>query len=309
PLYLITGDDFYYVKMALNDFKSLVDSDMFDFNISYVGAPVNGESLNINLQTPPLMSNYRVIFLSSDGKKLDKEKAKTFEEVIKDWLKNPCPNVVLVVTNEEDNFKFLTKIAEVVDCKKRNTMELVEGVSEIVTKQGYSINDATITEIIIKCNNDMMIIQNELAKLFAIAEDKNITYDLVDKIVINNIEQDIFKLTDNIAKGNSGEAYKIMNNLLASGEQPLKILAMIASQYRRMFICRVSNDSESELAGQLAVKPYAISVAKRSAKEYKPMQLKRLVDKLQLIEFQAKNGEIGMLEGLNLALIYAINRR
>lgn len=309
PFYIINGDDLYFKKSAIAEFKSLVDDMAYDFNITNINTQTSAEGLFITLQTPPLMSDYRIVFLTSDGKKLDKDKAKAYEDKIKEWLKNPCPNVLLVAINEEDCFKFLTKSAVVVDCSKQKTLDLIGDVSSIISQKGYSANEATIKEIIIKCNNDMMIIRNELLKLFAIAEDKIISYDMVSKIVVNNIEQSVFKLTDSIAQGKCGDAYAIMDDLLASGEQPIKILASIISQYRRMFICKVSKDSDAELEKQLAVKPYAISVAKRTAEKYKPMQLKRLVDKLQLIEFQAKSGEIGMLEGLNLALTMAVSGR
>lgn len=307
--YMINGNDLFFKKQAINSFKSIVDEGTFDFNISYLNTAVTAEAFYINLQTPPFMSDYRVIFLSADGKKMEKDKAKAFEDKIKLWLKDPCPNVVLVADNDEDYFKFLAKYAEQIDCKKQNTINLVEQVSKMIANHGYVANDAAIKEIIVKCNNDMMIIANELDKLYAYCEDKNITFDIVSQIVVNNIEQSVFKLTDSIAQGNCGEAYSIMDNLLSSGEQPLKILAAISAQYRRMFICKVSALSSEQLAVQLGVKPFAVEIAKKIAKNYKPMQLKKLVDKFQLIEFQTKNGEIGMLEGLNLAFTYAVNRR
>ncbi len=307
--YLIDGDDFYFKKIAMQTFKSLVDEMAFDFNITYFNPQMSAEALFVNLQTPPLMSDYRLILFGGDGKKLDKDKLKGYDEKITTWLKNPCPGVVLVIINEEDSFKSLSKKAEVVDCSKHNTIELIGLVNDLITKNGYSVNEVTIKELIVKCNNDMMIISNELIKLFALAEDKIISFDMVDNIVVNNIEQSVFKLTDSIAQGNIGGAYTIMEDLLAIGEPPLKILSAISGQYRRMFISKISADSDVVIAEQLGVKPYAIAIAKKTAKNYKPMQLKRLVDKLGLIEYQAKNGEIGMLEGLNLALIYAIDRR
>lgn len=310
PFYLISGNDLFYKKKAYNSFKSLVDEGVSDFNISYCDTSISAELLFINLQTPPLMSDYKVVFLTSDGKKIDKDKARTIEGNISEWIKNPCPNVVLVADSEDDCFKFLSKLAEVVDCKKQNTAILMNEVKNIIADNGYSASDNVVREIIEKCNNDMMIITGELVKLFAYSERKIIDYEMVCDIVVNNIEQSVFKLTDYIAAGNCGEAIAIMDRLLAQGEQPLVILAAIISQYRRMFICKISSLSNEELQRELGVKStYAIEVAKRIGKSYKPMQLKKLVDKLQNIEFMAKNGGISMLDGLNLALTYAINRR
>lgn len=309
PCYLVTGDDLFFKKMAFKHFKKLVSEDAYDFNVVYLTAAIPAEALFVNLQTPPLMSDYRVIFLSGDGKKIEKDKAKAFEDVVKKWIKDACPNVVLVVDSEEDNFKFLTKCAEVVDCKRQTANYLVKQVMSVITKRGYKIAEESVRTLVARCNNDMMIVYNELAKLFALAEDKNITDDMVQSVVISSIEESVFKLTDKIAQENCAEAYQILDSLLASKEEPLKILAAITSQYRRMFMCKVSKLSSAELAAQLGVKEYAIEIARRTASGYKPMQLKKVVDKLQLIEYQAKSGGIGMLEGLNLALAFALNRR
>lgn len=309
PFYMISGDDLYFKKMAISAFKGLVSEDAFDFNITMATTAMSSDAFDVCLQTPPLMSDYRVVFLNSDGKAIPKDKAKEYEEKVKKWVKDPCMNVVLVADNEDDNFKFLSKYAEVVDCKKEKPIYLVGQVCKMISQNGYQINESSVREIVLRCNNDMMIIQNELAKLYAIAEDKNITFDMVQDIVVNNVEQSVFKLTDFIAQGNSGEAFLIVENLLGQGIQPLTILATIASQYRRMFICKVSTQSDEELSKQLGTQQFAVEIAKRTAKSYKPMQLKKIVDKLQLIEYQSKSGEIGMVEGLNLAITYAINRR
>lgn len=307
--YLVTGDDLYFKKQVFQQFKQLVSEETFDFNVVYITSSISPEALFVNLQTPPLMSDYRVIFLSGENKKPDKDKAKAFEEVIKKWTKDSFSNVVLVVDNEDDNFKFLSKYSEIVDCKKQNVAYLTKQVMEQVNKSGYTIQENSAKSIVLRCNNDMMIIQNELLKLFALAEDKKITDRIVQEIVISNIEENVFKLTDYVAKDNYVASYEMMDNLLSSGEQPLKILAAISGQYRRMFICKVSKLSNSELSLLLGVKEFAIEISKRTAEFYKPMQLKKIVDKLQLIEYEAKSGLIGMTEGLNLALAYVLNRR
>lgn len=309
PCYLVTGDDLYFKKQAFSTFKGLVDEATFDFNLINLTASITADALNVNLQTPPLMSDYRVVFLSGEGKKIDKEKAKAFEEVVKIWSKDPCPNVVLVIDNEEDNFKFVAKYSEVVDCKKQTPNYLIKEIIADCAGKGYKIQDDAARNLVMRCNNDMMICKNELSKLICFADDKIITDKMVQAVVISNIEESVFKLTDKIAQEDTAAAYEIMDSLLSSGEQPLKILAAISSQYRRMFICKVSTLPNSALAAQLGVKEFAVEIAKRTAKVYKPMQLKKLVDKMADIEYQAKSGGIGMLEGLNLALAFALGRR
>ena len=61
--YMINGNDLFFKKQAINSFKSIVDEGTFDFNISYLNTAVTAEAFYINLQTPPFMSDYRVIFL------------------------------------------------------------------------------------------------------------------------------------------------------------------------------------------------------------------------------------------------------
>lgn len=306
PLYIISGADFYFRHQAIDEFKSLVDEGTFDFNIAYIDTSEPAESMLVHLQTPPLVSAYRVVFLTQGGKKPEKDKLKKLETMLKKWQQDPCPGVALVICDDGDCFKALSKLAEVVDCSKQGLAELMPLVGEYIQKHGYNISREVLSSLITKCNFDMTIITNELTKLFALARDKSITNADVEDIVIDNIEQNVFKLTDSIAAADMSAAYCIFQTLLQSGEQPLTILAVISGQYRRMFMARVSADSDAVLAGQLGVSPYAVTISRRLGSKYKPMPLKKLVDRLQNIEFMAKSGEISAIEGVNLALIYAM---
>lgn len=309
PFYMICGNDSYYRKLALKQFESLVDSQTVDFNLTYCASSCSVDELLIALSTPPFLSDYRLVIWQSDGKKIDKDKTKQLEEKLKQWINNPCPDVVLLALNEGDTFKPFLKISEIVDCSQQDTSVLLNVVMEMITKRGFKAETQLVREIIVRCNNDMATISSELEKLFCYVQNNVITADDVENVVINNVEQDVFKLTDNIASGNYDMAYSLLNNLLLKGEQPQKLLALITSQYRRMFVVKVSKDSDDILASQLGIKPYAISKLQKTAVKYKPMQLKKLTDKLQLIEYQAKSGQIGMTEGLNLAMTYVTDRR
>lgn len=309
PFYILDGEDFYFKNECCKLFENLVDIEAVDFNISNFDTTIAPESLMIELSTPPLMSEYRVIFLKSEPKKLEKEKQERLKTTIFEWLKDVCPGVVLIVIDEESNFKNCHKVGEVIDCSKQDNNIIADLVREIFDSKGKQCDIALIKEIISDYNNDMMVISNEISKLCDYVEGNIITAEDIKQVVATNLENDVFKLTDYISNEKNDLAYELLTQLLSKGEQPLKLLALITAQYRRMFICKVSQLSDADLAKELGVKPYAITVSRRMAKKYKPMQLKRILDELQLIEFQSKNGQINMTEGLNLAFLYVTNRR
>lgn len=309
PLYFIKGNDYYYRKYAEKTFKSLTEGFATDFNLSYVSSLASWEDISIILNTPPVMSSYRVVFWSNDLRKSNTETMKNLDSGIKNYIKNPNITTILVIIDDGDYCKSLYKYGEIVDCSRLESSELMNFVSNSIVNKGYNIDNAVLKALINRCDCDMSKITNELEKLYSYCEDKLITADAVEDCVTVNTEMDIFKLTDAIGKNNTENAFLILRELLAKGEQPLTLLALITNQFKRMFYAKISNLTDEQLAVNLGVKSYSVKQAREIGKRFKPMELKKIVDTLQEIEFNCKQGKLGIEEGLQLAMCHVTDKR
>ena len=65
--------------------------------------------------------------------------------------------------------------------------------------------------------------------------DKLITFDLVESLVPNSREISNFDLTDSLLAKNKTRSLQILKKILDDGAEPLMILGLIASNFRRLF--------------------------------------------------------------------------
>ena len=79
-----------------------------------------------------------------------------------------------------------------------------------------------LANIISKCDK-LMIYKND---------DKNITKEDIENIIIETIEDNIFELTNSIMNKDVNKSIKIYKDLLLKGEEPIKLIVMIANQFR-----------------------------------------------------------------------------
>ncbi len=309
PLYIISGNDYFYRKMALTKLLALVSEDLSTFNVTYLAHDAKVDAVIIALNTPPIMSDYKLVVWQGDIKKMNKDTAKVVEKSLTNYLKNKVDGSVLIMVDEIDFFKPIAKLGEIVDCNKLSTTDLITQVKLLLDSKGVIMDNVLIRELAVRCDNEMSAIVSEVDKLVAYANGDVITAESMSAVVTHNVEQDVFKLTDAIARNDIDFAYTLLADLLSRGEQPLKLQALILGQYKRMFYTKVSKDSVEEIAKQLGGSSYPYKLARGNAAKYKPMELKRIVDTLHNIEYEQKSGRISMDEGLNLAMATVTKRR
>ena len=308
PLYIIKGNDTYYKRSALHKFEELVCGVASDMNINYFPCNALIEDIINALNTPAFMSDIRLVVWYGDNKKINTDISKTYANTLKKYLDEPNLNAILLMVEEDEYFKFAYKMGELVECNKLESSQLMQIVSKKINALGYTANSAIIKEIISRSDNDMEIINNELEKVFAYACDtKLIDNEVLNQCVLNNVEQEIFALTNAIASGNVDDVYSQLNALLLRGEKPLNLLALITAHFRRMFFGKISKLSDDSLAKKISAHPYAVKKARESAVSFKPMRLKKILDELQNIEFDCKQGKLSQEDGLHKAVCIALS--
>lgn len=308
PLYIIKGNDSYLRRTALKSFQDLIDGFAKDLNVNYFQANAMVEDVVNALNTPSFMSDIRLVIWYGDNKKINADLAKSNADAIKKYLQNPNPNVILVLFDENEYFKSCYKLGEPVDCEKLETSQLMKITNDKIELQGYTATNDSVKEIVIRSDNDMETINNGLTKIFAYAIDnKVIDINVVDECITNNAEQDVFNLSNFIALGKVDETYRLLENLIMRGQAPLMLLALITAHFRRMFLVRVSKLSDESLGKLVGSHPYAIKKARETATKFKPMRLKKILDELQSIEFDCKQGKLNIDDGLQKAVCIALS--
>ena len=122
---------------------------------------------------------------------------------------------------------------------------------------------------------------------------------MVERYDIDNL----FALTDAVVKKDINEALSLYQELLKRNEEPIKIIVIIANQFRLIFqVKRLKSKglSDSEIASELVVHPYRVNLLRKQT--YGKELLKYLTTFMDLDE-QIKTGKINKDVGLELFLL------
>lgn len=149
------------------------------------------------------------------------------------------------------------------------------------------------------CGRDMSRISNEVQKLSAYAEGRQVTSADVALLTIAVEEVKIFDITNKLAARDRAGTFKALNQLLMM-ERPSQIMVMIYNQFRRMLHCMVSKLSDAELAKALKVNESAIAINRRLAKNFNAVKLKKVNDYFHYYDRAVKTGIINETSALTV---------
>lgn len=180
------------------------------------------------------------------------------------------------------------KVAEItsVCCDKLDSSDIVRWIVAYGKRQGVIVDSTVARKICDYCLQDMSRIERETQKLVDYGE---VSEQSVDLLVHRDTEFAVFNLSKTITAKNAGAAEELYRGLIASGEDPRGIFALLYNFYRRAYYVKTSDLSNEKLAELLNVKPFAVARAADIAAKYKAMQLKRILDLFDSADKKIKN--------------------
>lgn len=244
-LFLIYGEEDYFIEMAVNSIKKKyltagfeqMDSVKLDFG----GKALNLERISENIELPPWSSLKRVVEIVNFD--FDKEATEKIPQIISNI---PESTLLLFVTDKIDKRK--KKLFDAFD--KNGVMCEVKHLEENVLmnyiKKGFSRAELTIDyeageSIISRYDSSMRRIEAAIRRITLYCqatETKNIDYNIVDELCEPDIHANIFKIVDAVGDGDAGKALVLLDNLIKLKEPLPKIRFMIARHMRELIAAK-----------------------------------------------------------------------
>jgi DNA polymerase-3 subunit delta len=207
-------------------------------------------------------------------------------------------NVICFVSYKADKrtklYKFLSKNKniQVKEYKAFNEKQLITYLTKT-----FWIDENLAKYIIEKIWTNLYNIHNELEKIFKISP--KITKELVDKYTSTNIEQDSFKLLDNLT--NKKQAITILHNIQKKQEDFFKILWLLYWNLKNIILIVEEKKlwlSSKEIASKLWIHPFVVWKIYSKYNNEKEFEIffKKLID----LDYNIKSWKID----INLAFLY-----
>lgn len=317
PIYLIFGTEAFLInetkQLILS--KTLNDEEM-DFN--YASYDLEETSIEVALEdaeTLPFIGEKKVILLNNPVfLTAEKTKGKIEHNLarLESYLKEPAPYSVIVFSAPFDKLderkkvtKELKRQAVTIEAKKLSETELKGWVRERAKLNGIEIEAAAIERMLVLAGTNLFLLTSEVDKLALYASDeKKIDVEIVEKLVSKSLEQNIFTLIEKVVQRKLDEAFRIYYDLLRQNEEPIKILALLAGQFRLIYQVKElarKGYGQQQIASYLKVHPFRVKLAVGQTGKFTDEELTSLIRQLADADYQMKTG--GMDKSLLIEMI------
>jgi len=306
PMYVLYGTE----DFLINETKQLLinyalSEEEIEFNLSSYDLEETPIEVAIeDAETFPFVGERRLIFLNNPtfltGEK-SKSKIEHNLNKLEAYLKEPAPYSIIVFSGayeKLDERKKLTKELKrqgtVVEAKKLNEQELILWVKERVAINGVEIDDEAVHQLLTLSGTNLLMLTTEVDKLALYANGgKKIDVNMVEKLVSRSLEQNIFSLVDKIVQRKIEDAFRIYYDLLKQNEEPLKILAILAGQFRLIYQVKElarKGYGQQQIAGFVKVHPFRVKLAAGQARLFEDEELAQIMNMLADADYLAKTG-------------------
>jgi DNA polymerase-3 subunit delta len=316
PVYLLAGEESYFINMCLNKIEKLVAADDLNREVFYASESSAGDILNA-LQTLPFLSEIRVVIV----KGVNKMKAVDAERLTC-YLSNIIETSSLILLYF-DNYKketvakrkefinkcIASKNCVSVNCRRQYENEVKEFIKNKFAQKGKEVSYDVISRIIEENDSDLSNISNEIEKLslFVGKNKKDITQEDLEKISGHTKETNMYTLSSDIETRDFKKAMFVLEKLLNEREEPVMILSAISSTIRKILNAKSMIEEQglsvAETASALRIHNFYAEAFFTNLKKHNTNTLKESLKTILKTDIAIKTGSGDIVSALEETIL------
>jgi DNA polymerase-3 subunit delta len=189
---------------------------------------------------------------------------------------------------------------------------IIDWLGQRLAARGKTARRDVLAGLVERVGRDMRRLASELEKLITyLGDDGELNKESIVLATARSLQGDIFALSDAVVSGRTSKALAQLKELLASGEPPLRILAMLVRQFRLLgesLELLQRGCAPDELPARLGIHPYAAEKLAVQAARADDALLCRAVDTLLQVDLDIKHGRVDQSLALE-TLVVALGRK
>lgn len=317
PLYLLHGDESYYIDLLADYMEKNILSDAekgFNQTVFY-GKETDMSTIVNAAKRYPMMSDYQLIMVK------EAQTIRKWDDLIA-YAEHPLTSTILVFCHKYGSLdkrlkvsKTIAKNGQVLESKKLYDDKVPGWISEYLSEKGYRTDPKTAVLISEYLGNNLEKIANELDKLI-------INYPAGTSIGAAEVAEhigiskdfNVFELTDALGQRETVKAYRIINYFAANPKDNPHVVVMgaLAGYFTKLLIYHSLKDrSRQQVASALKVNPYFVSRYQEAAQNYPPAKVAGVISLLRNYDLRLKGvdntGNTGSAELLKELIFQVLN--
>ncbi|MFS0727491.1 DNA polymerase III subunit delta [Paenibacillus sp. 1P07SE] len=319
PVYVLYGKD----RFRMQGFVDYVTTTLLGQDERSLGivkfdtAETPIEEVVLEAETLPFFASRKILLvrdqslLAAGGK--EGKVTHQADELIR-YLKEPLETSTIVFVVHADKLDERRKLVKLL--KERDALllfqelegkDLYRWIAKRAKDQNRTIAEDAAELLVLRAGANLQKVAQEVDKLCLYAGDGGtISRREVELLTASSTEEDVFALVDAIASLQSGRALTMYRELLLRREEPIKIAALLARQFRILLQVKELDGqrfSPQQMASQLGLHPYVVKLSLDKARSFEVKMLGGLLSRLADLDYKMKTGQIDKVLGLELFLI------
>jgi DNA polymerase-3 subunit delta len=148
-------------------------------------------------------------------------------------------------------------------------------------------------DLTVRCSGDKIRLLQETEKLALYVGDDTATHDDVAALCPPDVQSNIFAFVESLAAGERNRALRLLEDLIGTGEPPLRLTFMIRRQFQLVARARALLEAgtlRKEIAGTLKIPPFVARKLEEQGRKLDEEDLERALALIQGLESGLKGG-------------------
>jgi DNA polymerase III subunit delta len=218
--------------------------------------------------------------------------------VIVDYLEDPSPESDLILLGKklgarERLLSAVKNSGEVHTFDQPTGKALVRWLVGHAKKMELDLPEDVAEDLANRCSGDKMRLLQETEKLVLYVGDGTATHDDVAALCPPDVQSNIFAFVDSLPAGERNRAFALLEDLIGTGEPPLRLTFMIRRQFQLVARARALLDRGTpykELSSRLKVPLFVARKLEEQCRKLDEEDLERAMARIQDLEGGLKGG-------------------
>ncbi|MBU1137128.1 DNA polymerase III subunit delta [Patescibacteria group bacterium] len=298
-LILLYGEDGYRLRQKLKEIKENYQAKhQSGLSLAFFReSNLDLDRVKEKIEAVSMFDEKKLIILENPFK--DKNFQKDFFDYAKTRKLKDDQEVIIVICHEDKLAvsKIKNKLSMLEEFSLLKDPALVNWVKKEFKENGASINSEALKKLIAYIGNDLWRLNGEIGKLTSYSDGKEVREEDIDLLVKANLDTNIFKTLDALARRDKPAALRLIHEHLEEGDNEMYLLSMLAYQIRSLIRLKdliARGEPYYSLAKKSGLHPYVVKKSSDQLRNFTLDGLKNIYRRLAEIDFKIK---VGLTDG------------
>ncbi len=322
-VYLCYGNESYLKDSIISKIKKKYIDEVYEtLNYHYFDDKNTSANDIVNAcETLPFMADKKIVVIEDSLYICGANNKKEEENILNKYLLNSNNTTCLIFFINSDKIdrrkkivKTIKKVGLIIHLEKVMNEKLDKWVIKTFKKYKKNISKSNIYYFLestgyLEKNSDKTLydLENEIIKIVNyLGNQIQVKRKHIDNVLIRSLQNNIFKLVDNIGKKDTQQSLEIFNQMLLKNEPIQLIFHMIIRQFRLLYKTKIFYEkgyNNSQIARKIGLHSFVVKKIIKQSRKFSKDELKKGLEKCLETDRSIKTGEMDAKLSVELLIV------